>query len=90
MTVLSAVLFVAAAALPLYLVTLAIYRLYFHPLAKFPGPKLTAVTSFYEFYYDVLKRGKFMWQIEAMHAKYGIISTPSQSWMISALCWTES
>jgi len=74
----SAALYVAATALPLYLVTLVIYRLYFHPLAKFPGPKLTAVTSFYEFYYDVFKRGKFMWQIEAMHEKYGIISIHSR------------
>jgi len=74
----SAVLYIAATALPLYLVTLVIYRLHFHPLAKFPGPKLTAVTSFYEFYHDVFKRGKFMWQIEAMHEKYGIKSTHSQ------------
>ncbi|KAG2417839.1 hypothetical protein HFD88_000938 [Aspergillus terreus] len=31
-----------------------IYRLYFHPLSKIPGPRLTAATHLYEFYYDVI------------------------------------
>ena len=47
------------------------YRLYFHPLAKIPGPKLTAATSLYEFYYDVICGGRFLFQIEKMHETYG-------------------
>lgn len=54
-----------------YLLGLAIYRLYFSPIAKFPGPKLAALTLWYEFYYDVVKRGKYTWEIEKMHQKYG-------------------
>jgi hypothetical protein len=48
-----------------------VYHLYFHPLSKFPGPKLAAATFLYEFYYDVVKSGMYIWEIERMHEKYG-------------------
>lgn len=48
-----------------------IYRLYFHPLSKFPGPKLAAITHLYEFYYNLVQNGMFMWEVEKMHEKYG-------------------
>src|SRR5436190_24250625 len=54
-----------------YVVAGAIYRLFFSPVAKFPGPTLTALTLWYEFYYDVIKGGKFKWQIKRMHENYG-------------------
>ena len=53
------------------IVTAAVYRLYFHPLAKFPGRKLAALTLWYEFYHDVVRRGKFAFEIEKMHQEYG-------------------
>lgn len=49
----------------------SIYRLCFHPLRKIPGPKLAAITYGYEFYYNVIKGGKFVWEIERMHKIYG-------------------
>ncbi|KAL1970158.1 hypothetical protein VTN77DRAFT_6563 [Rasamsonia byssochlamydoides] len=63
----------ALAAWVLYLLSGAIYRLYFHPLAKFPGPKLAAVTGWYEFYHDVVRRGLFIWKIQELHDRYGPI-----------------
>ncbi|BCS17346.1 cytochrome P450 [Aspergillus puulaauensis] len=56
-----------------FYLTRTIYRLYFHPLSKFPGPKLTAATGLVEIYYDVIRGGKFLWEIEKMHEKYGPI-----------------
>ncbi|KAL2859085.1 cytochrome P450 [Aspergillus pseudodeflectus] len=56
-----------------FYLTKTIYRLYFHPLARFPGPRLTAATSLNEIYHDVFRGGKFLWEIEKMHEKYGPI-----------------
>ena len=52
-----------------YLVT---YRLYFSSAAKFPGPKLAALTFFYEFYYDAWLEGQYTWKIQDLHKKYGM------------------
>jgi hypothetical protein len=54
-----------------YLGALGIYRLYFSPLAKFPGPKLAALSKWYEFYYDVVLKGRFTFKIQELHKIYG-------------------
>ncbi|RDA82760.1 hypothetical protein CP532_2030 [Ophiocordyceps camponoti-leonardi (nom. inval.)] len=60
-----------ALLLLLYIAGKIIYRLYFHPLRKFPGPKLAAISSLPEFYFNVIKGGMFIWELERMHKKYG-------------------
>jgi hypothetical protein len=61
----------AAVLVVVYVVGELIHRLYLSPIAKFPGPKLAAATLWYEFYYDVTKKGQYMFEIERMHKKYG-------------------
>ena len=53
-----------------------IYRLTLHPLASFPGPKVTAATYLYEWYYDLLygdgsNGGQYYAKIDLLHEQYG-------------------
>lgn len=59
----------------IYAAITGLYRLCFSPLAGFPGPKIAAATGWYEFYFDVIKRGKYIYEIEKMHRQYGIMET---------------
>lgn len=53
---------------------IVIRRLYLHPLSKFPGPALPALTSFYQFYmFWTHKEGD--WYSE-LHEKYGTTEYP--------------
>ncbi|WPH01371.1 Hypothetical protein R9X50_00421400 [Acrodontium crateriforme] len=56
-----------------YCTIVCIRRIFFHPLSGFPGPKFAACTLWYEFYYDVVLEGKWVWRIKDMHEKYGPI-----------------
>ncbi|ERF75987.1 hypothetical protein EPUS_01353 [Endocarpon pusillum Z07020] len=54
-----------------YCVCGIVYRLYFDPLAGVPGPKLAAMTTWYEAYYDLWLGGQYVWKIGELHKKYG-------------------
>ena len=54
----------------------AVYRLYFSPIAKFPGPKFAALTFWNEFYYDVVLGGRYTWVIPDYHKRFGQYSYP--------------
>ncbi|XDG06281.1 hypothetical protein ABKA04_005896 [Annulohypoxylon sp. FPYF3050] len=57
----------------LYFATLAFYRLFLHPLSRFPGPKLAAISRWYEAYYDVIQNGQYTFKIAELHKIYGPI-----------------
>lgn len=50
---------------------IAVQRLYFHRLSRFPGPKLAAATWWYMTYYEVWLNGGLVEHLEVLHAKYG-------------------
>ncbi|KAK5992086.1 N-acetyltryptophan 6-hydroxylase ivoC [Cladobotryum mycophilum] len=57
----------------IYVASFVFYRLVLHPLARFPGPKLAALTRYYEGYYDLVCNGQYTFKIAELHKIYGPI-----------------
>ncbi|KAK4651943.1 hypothetical protein QC762_606940 [Podospora pseudocomata] len=45
----------------------------FHPLSRFPGPKIAAASYAYEAYHDWIRGGRYGPKIQEMHKRYGPI-----------------
>jgi hypothetical protein len=60
----------------LYATAVVIYRIFFHPLAKYPGPLLAKVTDAYQLYHAYM--GNRHLEFYRMHEKYGKIWPRSQ------------
>ncbi|KFY37873.1 hypothetical protein V494_04603 [Pseudogymnoascus sp. VKM F-4513 (FW-928)] len=59
-------------ALALYLASLVVYRRWFHPLAKIPGPFWASVTHFYIVKYNLFsEKSQFYLKVEKLHQQYG-------------------
>jgi hypothetical protein len=63
-------------ALLTYLVYYVSYTFYWHPLARFPGPPLAALTRLYRTYIDCSPSRSFVHTLGQLHGKYGTIPTP--------------
>ena len=68
----------------LYALGLVIYRLWVSPLANFPGPIMAAATGCYETYFDCLLIGKYTYEIEKMHEKYGMSIAPRNNNLLTS------
>ncbi|KAI1116506.1 cytochrome P450 [Nemania sp. NC0429] len=76
----------------LYSVAVVVYRLYFHPLAKFPGPKLAAATGWYETYHELKgPGGQFMYQLDKLHEEYGpVVRLSPHEVHIRDVAWVDT
>lgn len=54
-----------------YLLAISIYRLYFHPLAAFPGRTEARLTEWYRFYHGYIRGGRLVFEVEKTHAELG-------------------
>ena len=62
---------ITSVGLPLYALVRVIYNLFFHPLARFPGPRGAACTRWWLAYME-LGRGVSLATLRAeLHQKYG-------------------
>nr|UWK21988.1 cytochrome P450 [Trichoderma margaretense] len=66
-------LFVVLIAVLTIITTLTkwLYNLHLHPQRKIPGPRLAAMTGFYEFWFNVVMDGQYTAEIKRMHEVYG-------------------
>jgi len=73
----------------LYFTATAIYNLYFHPLAGFPGPKLAAVSDI--FYAKTFAGGYATQTLRALHEKYGDVVrwAPDELSFSSSAAWKD-
>jgi hypothetical protein len=55
-----------------YNLLMGVYRLHIHPLSRFPGPRLAAVTRLYEMYFAAWEDGSFEHEIRRLHREYGM------------------
>ncbi|KPM40784.1 hypothetical protein AK830_g5798 [Neonectria ditissima] len=70
--------------------SLTIYRVWFHPLSKFPGPLLLAVSHF-PFLYHNYVTGTWVRRMVDLHAKYGpaVRIGPNHLALDGAIAWPE-
>lgn len=75
----------AGIALIVFFSAKTVYRLFFHPLAAFPGPKLVAVTRLYGAFFNLSpSSSSYVKVLPALHAEYG------ETTNVSPLALTES
>ncbi|OAL47372.1 averantin oxidoreductase [Pyrenochaeta sp. DS3sAY3a] len=76
-------------ALILYVLAIAVYRIFFHPLSTYPGPKLAATSDLW--YVLSHLRGTTPNDILHLHNKYGPIVriAPDELSYVSPIAWKE-
>jgi hypothetical protein len=74
-------LFGLSTVVTVWLISVAVFRRFFHPLAKIPGHFLAAITHFYIVKFNLFgPRSQFYLQVEKLHREYG-----KQIWELAPL-----
>jgi hypothetical protein len=70
----AALLPAALAGLIAYITYAAIYNVFFHPLAKFPGPPIARITIYWKGYVECIQNRSFCHVLAELHAKHGTMT----------------
>ncbi|KAI1077304.1 cytochrome P450 [Whalleya microplaca] len=68
-TFIQGLLVVIFGAISVYAMTRCVYLLYFHPLSRYPGPKVAAASNIWYAYHWI--SGRYPWETEKVLRKYG-------------------
>lgn len=73
--------FLISTPIVLFFSTVAVYRLFLHPLSRVPGPRLAAITSGWYAYH--VRNGRMLHLGQTLHQKYGPIVRvgPNELWL---------
>ncbi|KAJ0124604.1 hypothetical protein J7T55_005943 [Diaporthe amygdali] len=73
-----------------YSVAIVVYRLWFHPLSKIPGPKLLAVTDL-PYLYQEHVQGSWPRRVTKLHRQYGHIVriSPNRLAVDGSIAWSQ-
>ncbi|QDS75182.1 hypothetical protein FKW77_008510 [Venturia effusa] len=77
------------AAVVVYTISYMVYNVFFHPLSKFPGPRMAAATPIYYAYY--IMTGRQVKYNKVLHEKYGEVVRvkPNELSFISENTWRD-
>ncbi|KAH8684155.1 averantin oxidoreductase [Ilyonectria robusta] len=77
------------ASFVVYLVAVSVYNLYFHPLAKYPGPFFARISPIYSIW--GLFRGRWPFDVHQLHLKYGPIvrTMPNELTFTDPQAWKD-
>jgi hypothetical protein len=64
----------ALATIIAYAVYTVVYNVYFHPLAKFPGPPMARITIYWKAYVECIANRSFCHELIELHARYGEVA----------------
>jgi hypothetical protein len=56
-----------------YSISRTLYNGFFHPLAKFPGPRAAGLTAWWKTYIEVVEQESMVHLLVKLHAEYGDI-----------------
>ncbi|KAL4877750.1 cytochrome P450 [Aspergillus karnatakaensis] len=84
------ILFLALTLFLTHRLAIALYNLYFHPLARFPGPKLNAISNLPYYYYLTIK-GEAATHVATWHSLYGDVVRirPNELSFTNPSAWTD-
>ena len=73
----------------LYLLGAAVFYVTFHPLARFPGPRLWAISQMPHVFYTI--KGTLIFKVAELHKKYGLVirTRPNELSYITANAWKD-